>query len=190
MGNFEKQANISSIVFDSDKVINDRFPDSDKVEDADSIPFALRYYKCSGKIESGGSCSTNKYDTNRFCKDRIKGQVGWHPGWKDHKIKGRLIGLYLLHILYQSIINLVDKPVDDLPLYLQQLINEEKLEKDYYKQHVTNFILQNDDSNNSSTIIPSNTPLTMPMFDKIEKKKDLNMVMHFRNVICRTALLP
>ena len=109
-------------------------------------------------------------------------------------LKGRLIGLYLLHILYQSIINLVNHNMqsDELPSYLEQLINEENIEKEYYKQHVTNFILQNDEkvnNNNSTTSIPP-TPLSMPMFDKIENNKDINIVMHFRNAICRTALLP
>jgi len=174
----EGKANMSSFSFDPKKFQVDTFPDSTaKNSSIDSIPPALKYYICSGHVESSDECGKRKYNTKQFCTNtKIKGQVGWHPGWKDHMFIGRIIGLYLLHFLYLSIDDLSEEFTfnTDLNLLLDQLLEEELLEKQQYHAYANN-------KKNLTKIYPTY---------QLIKSKSINEILFFKQAICHTAILP
>jgi len=50
-------------------------------------------------------CRSNKYRTEPECID-ARYQVSWHPGWKDHMLKGRLIGHFLINSVEEALFEL------------------------------------------------------------------------------------
>lgn len=105
--------------------IRKRLPDSNQVENPEEeIPGALRYYLCGESIEGvkpcddmlrynmcedtakGEPCTLNKYKTDEVCEGNVRFQETWHPGYKDHNLKGRLLGYYMLDLLEEALIQL------------------------------------------------------------------------------------
>ena len=102
-----------------------RFPDSSKhpAEAVKGWPRAVKYLKCNGSLEGhyfckdypkrnfmcnypeGDLCRENKYLMRDTCKLK-KFQTDWMPGWKDHRLKGRLLGLFLLQTLVEALVEL------------------------------------------------------------------------------------
>ena len=105
--------------------IRQRLPDSNQVENPEEeIPDALRYYLCGESIEgvkpcddmlryemcedtvNGEPCTLNKYKTDEACEGNVRFQETWHPGYKDHNLKGRILGYYMLDLLEEALIQL------------------------------------------------------------------------------------
>jgi len=77
-------------------------PDSSTIEDIESLPNSLRYMTCGGKIESkDGVCEGHKWNTSGFCT-KTTFQASWHPGWKIHKLKGRLMAFFMVESLHEA----------------------------------------------------------------------------------------
>ena len=78
------------------------FPDSDDEDvKVDDLPKGVKFYRCGGHTEDGEICGDKqiKFDTKKVCKT-IGYQVKWHNGWKDHLLKGRVSGAFLIeHVL-------------------------------------------------------------------------------------------
>ena len=105
--------------------IRQRLPDSSQVENPeDELPDALRYYRCADTIEGvkrcndmlrfnlceakvlGELCTLHKYKTDETCEGNVRFQETWHPGWKDHNLKGRLLGYFVLDALEEALVQL------------------------------------------------------------------------------------
>jgi len=164
--------------------IRTKLPDSARVNDTQSIPLALRYYICDGHAEPNKEpCSSHKWDTRRFCP-KVKGQVGWHPGWKDHMLQGRLLGFYLLQRLKEALNaflpvsskrnetneNFQTKIHTVSSSYLLDLRNQEQLEQQHY---FTDF-----------TSLPK-----LNAYSSVTSPEIIQSLFHDPSV-CRTALLP
>ncbi len=80
------------------------FPNSDdedvKVEE---LPRGVKYYRCNGHTEKFGElCGDDKYkwNTTGICNEEMRFQTKWHPGWKDHLLKGRVTAAFIIeHVL-------------------------------------------------------------------------------------------
>ena len=74
------------------------------------LPPPLRNFMCGGFSESAYPCNDNirhwvcspeessicmdeKYDIKEVCREN-KYQTSWNPGWKEHFLKGRLLGYF------------------------------------------------------------------------------------------------
>jgi len=107
------------------KHLRKRMPDSnDNFIEVDEIPDALRYFICGETIEGSASCEDsmrfnaceteegllckqNKWRTKDKCID-ARYQTSWHPGWKEHLLRGRLLGYFLSNMLFEAVIDLRD----------------------------------------------------------------------------------
>jgi hypothetical protein len=94
---------------------------TESVEQAKSVPWAARYMSCTE--EAGDLCK----DEPRFCShcwidredgikpdkpqlNKPKGQVKWHPGWRQHQLMGRNIAFGVLEAL-QAAVNIWNEGV-------------------------------------------------------------------------------
>jgi len=59
----------------------------------------------NSKIADTTACRENKFRTKPDCLD-ARYQVSWHPGWKDHMLRGRLIGHFLINSLEEAMFEL------------------------------------------------------------------------------------
>jgi len=92
----------------------DGIPEVESADHAQTIPYAARFMKC--KPEAQSLCQ----DEPRFCskcwierEDGItptapqlgnpRGQVKWHPGWRDHQLVGRNLAMGVLTALQAAI---------------------------------------------------------------------------------------
>ncbi len=83
-----------------------KFPDSDDPKvDVSELPRGVKYYRCGGRTESGEPCGDNtiKFHTKDVCPKNIKGQVSWHNGYKDHLLRGRVSGLFLIENVFEAL---------------------------------------------------------------------------------------
>mmetsp|Transcript_7710 Transcript_7710/g.11021 ORF Transcript_7710/g.11021 Transcript_7710/m.11021 type:complete len:630 (-) Transcript_7710:48-1937(-) len=98
-----------------------RAPDS-KRDNVEIIPDALKYFMCNGATEGveacddlanfnmcaqkgGEECLRKKWPNNVVCK--VPAHKMLHlPGWKDHQLIGRLLGMTLVTILSEAIVDL------------------------------------------------------------------------------------
>jgi hypothetical protein len=87
------------------------------------IPLPLKNYRCNGSfeavikcddpmrynlcydIDNAQPCIDAKFKTKDACID-AKYQSSWHPGWKEHYLKGRLMGVFLVDMLQEALIDL------------------------------------------------------------------------------------
>lgn len=82
-------------------------------EQAKTLPWATRYLVCSA--EMADACRREKYCTKCW-QDREdgvtpeepqannpRGQVGWHPGWREHQLMGRNLAMAVLRSLQGAI---------------------------------------------------------------------------------------
>jgi hypothetical protein len=79
------------------------------------IPYAARYLKCSKErndlcARENRFCATcwmdrDDVDKNAFHKisSTVKSQVRWHPGWRVHQLRGRVLALSILDALQMAI---------------------------------------------------------------------------------------
>ena len=147
---------IGSMLMNADALENIRqrsIPDSNAVEDPiHDLPEAIRYYRCGQSIEGGircddsmrnfvcyadeniaedealdlNLCRMKKFDTKPCIDARF--QSTWHPGWKDHKLKGHLLGHFLITALDDAIIQLEQLKAlrgDDPGTLLKHLLQQE-----------------------------------------------------------------
>lgn len=92
--------------------------------DRNVLPPALDNFMCNGAVEGNvpcddpirfftcdqdgaESCADNKYNTEKGC-DYEAYQKSWHPGWKEHLLRGRLLGHFMLKTLEEALL-LFDK---------------------------------------------------------------------------------
>ena len=74
------------------------------------LPPAVKYYKCSGKVEEGGLCDANKWWADSSC-DMTKYQTKENSGWKDHRLIGRATGAFLIEMLAEALAELEYVPL-------------------------------------------------------------------------------
>jgi len=115
---FEKEG-MSSILYD--KVAVDVLRATRIPLNTDTAPPALQYLMCNGavegslpcddalrffmceQLETAQQCWSNKYHTLPGCDNS---QKSIHPGWKEHLLRGRLFGHYLLELLEEALLQL------------------------------------------------------------------------------------
>jgi len=97
---------LSAIQFDVD-YIRSLVPDT-SWETVDDLPPEVRYYKCAGQVEGGSVlCKENKWDTEGTTCDLSEYQTKEeNRGWKDHKLIGRVIGVFLVDTLLSALADL------------------------------------------------------------------------------------
>jgi len=182
------------------------------------VPTLLRNFKCYGNLEGAKECDDpmrhyiceehqndanhdnmeknvciqQKFKTELMCNNGFAKwyQTSWHPGWKAHYIKGKLLALYLLEALKQAILEIDQRTTAQLqqdgttqppPPTTDQLSNLELLLQR----------LQLEDDNDM--LVFQNSPV---LFDTWETNRDTlyninpSVLFRSRHVICHTALLP
>jgi len=111
-----------------------QIPDSSTIPNPDRhLPPSLRYYICNGEIEGvvecddslrnflcdteeGVLCKQNKFQTRDVCRTEVRHQTSWNPGWKDHLLRGRLLGYFMLDMMQEALVELekmVNKGMSD-----------------------------------------------------------------------------
>jgi hypothetical protein len=99
-------------VFVSDKVAP-KLPDSDDPDvDVESLPRGVKYYMCKGRRETNEPCSLNKWATEDVCP-KMKYQVNWHDGWKNHMFKGRMMAAFMIENVFGALYQLVSVHEED-----------------------------------------------------------------------------
>jgi len=101
---------LCTVGFNAD-YIRSLLPNSDK-STMDDLPFALRNYKCNGKVEQG-DCEMHKWNTS--C-DLAQYQTTSRSGWKDHRLIGRAIGVFLVNLLIDALDELQDVPFSPMTM--------------------------------------------------------------------------
>lgn len=155
------------------------------------IPSTLRNYRCNGSVEGVISCNNDpmrfgrcymdtddakpcieaKFKTKKKCMD-AKHQSSWHPGWKEHYLRGRLLGVYLVDALEEALIQL------------------DAMLSAHDRDRVLKVLLANEEDDYDLAI---NAPIPhVQAFD--EFKETMNNVgadtLFKSNAVCHTALLP
>ena len=86
----------------------------ESAEQAESVPWAARYLKCTDEAKS--LCD----EAQRFCSqcwiprddgiepeekqlDAPRGRVKWHPGWRFHQLQGRALAFSVLQALQTAV---------------------------------------------------------------------------------------
>jgi len=122
-----EDSGMGAFLMDHHKGLNDirqRAPDAVRGAGGKGrIPLPLKNYRCNGSFEGvvgcddpmrhfkcynvddNGPCIEEKFKTKHKCMD-AKYQTSWHPGWKEHYIKGRLLGVFLVEMLNEALIQL------------------------------------------------------------------------------------
>lgn len=92
----------------------DGIPEVESAEQAETIPWAARYMKCTDEAKE--LCN----EEPRFCakcwidrednivprmnqRDSPRGQVKWHPGWRKHQLMGRNLAFAVLEALQAAV---------------------------------------------------------------------------------------
>ena len=88
-------------------------PETTSEEQVHTLPWAVQYLRCTA--EMADTCRREKYCTTCW-QDRDDGltppirqvqnppgQVGWHPGWREHQLMGRNLAMALLRSLQTAI---------------------------------------------------------------------------------------
>jgi len=78
------------------------FPNSDEVADPMELPPGVRYFMCSGHVESGDPCAIDKWKTAESCP-KVGYQTSWHTGWKHHQFIGHLLAGYMVELLSDAL---------------------------------------------------------------------------------------
>ena len=97
-------------------------PDSTRFTHPEQLPPALRFYQCNGASEGIYSCIDEKNhflcgsETGEQCRNqKFRPNLGceyqryhspWIQGWKEHRLRGRLLGLFLVQQLYDALMDL------------------------------------------------------------------------------------
>lgn len=92
----------------------DGIPETTSVEQAETLPYAARYLKCSDDAvsvckEQPRYCATcwierkDKVEPEAKQLPKPKGQVAWHPGWRAHQLQGRVLAFSVLEALQLAI---------------------------------------------------------------------------------------
>lgn len=96
-------------------------------EQAEQLPFAARYLKCANDVQE--ICSSQP----RFCAhcwidrddgvkpdmsqlDKPKGQVKWHPGWRQHQLQGRVLAFSVIEALQVAVTLYSEETMGGQPL--------------------------------------------------------------------------
>jgi len=91
------------------RFVSKQLPDSTRITHPEQLPPALQYFQCDGSIEGNTSkstiCRKNKFLPNENCELK-KYQSEWNFGWKDHRLKGRMFGLFLIQLLHDALMEL------------------------------------------------------------------------------------
>jgi len=75
-----------------------------------TLASGLHKMVCDMALENNGDCNNEKYNTAESCgTKRVKGQASWHPGWKVHRVRGIMLGYFLVSSLSNAIDQLVLK---------------------------------------------------------------------------------
>lgn len=97
-------------------------PDSTRFTHPEQLPPALQYYQCSGasegiypcddelnhflcESEKGEPCRNQKFRPNLGCEYQ-QYHSPWITGWKEHRLRGRLLGLFLVQLLHDALLDL------------------------------------------------------------------------------------
>ena len=155
---------IGTVLMNADALerIRHSMPDTNVVaEPMADLPEAIRYYRCGESIEGGIKCDDSmrnfvcyvdeeisnddalnlnlcrekKFDTKPCIDARF--QSSWHPGWRDHKLKGHLLGHFLITALDDAIIELEQLKAlhgNDPGTLLQQMKELEDRERRSFNQ--------------------------------------------------------
>jgi len=99
-----------------------QFPDSSRLPPAQAtyLPPALRYYTCEGHSEgtegcddpphyvcqTDPTCVQQKFIAQAECPEITEYQHLWNDGWKEHLFRGRLMGMWLLDLLKEALLEL------------------------------------------------------------------------------------
>jgi len=94
-------------------------PDYEKGENQKGLPKSLKKFICNGIPESG-KCTDYKWDT-KHCY--VEGQVPWHHGWKRHKLRGSILGHFMISILKESVDQLMSSLDVSLPKSILDTVN-------------------------------------------------------------------
>jgi hypothetical protein len=92
----------------------DAIPETTSHAQSLTLPFAVRYLKCSN--DASDLCNNHRFcakcwiNRTDVSKDKFlsilptpPSQVKWHPGWRYHQLKGRVLALSLLDALQAAI---------------------------------------------------------------------------------------
>ena len=92
----------------------DGIPEVTSLEQAETIPWASRYMKCAN--EYADLCKGNRFcatcwvdrddvprETFMSIRNDVPSQVRWHPGWRFHQLKGRVLAINILTALQSAI---------------------------------------------------------------------------------------
>jgi hypothetical protein len=94
---------------------HDGIPEVVSPAQATTIPYAARFIKCAAEQQELCKnepkyctvCWIDRDDVPRSSFDNIKdrpgGQVSWHPGWRDHQLKGRVLAFTILEALQEAV---------------------------------------------------------------------------------------
>ena len=97
-------------------------PDSNRFTHPEQLPSALQYYQCNGAAEgtfqcsnttthfictaeNANSCQAHKFHSEMTCEYQ-QHHSPWIPGWKEHLLRGRLLGLFLIQLLQDALLDL------------------------------------------------------------------------------------
>jgi hypothetical protein len=86
-------------------LLKSNVPDANENELAQQkLPAALQYLICKSAVEGKTApCNEYKYDTSPCAPKSIAGQVGWHPGWKQHQYQGVVQAKWLVTALREAV---------------------------------------------------------------------------------------
>jgi len=77
-----------------------------------SMPWAAQYMKCSAEMNA--ECGSHKYQSQCWVeredikpptaqRPQVGGQASWHPGFRSHKLTGRVLSMWILQALEEAI---------------------------------------------------------------------------------------
>lgn len=92
----------------------DGITEVESLNQAKDIPWAARFLKCKDEVESlckeeprfCAKCWINREDgisPERKQRNKPRGQVKWHPGWRPHQLMGRNLAFAILEALRAAI---------------------------------------------------------------------------------------
>mmetsp|Transcript_27524 Transcript_27524/g.40664 ORF Transcript_27524/g.40664 Transcript_27524/m.40664 type:complete len:613 (-) Transcript_27524:109-1947(-) len=126
---FSVEGKIGVASLDVRQLASQDMPDSTRITHPEQLPKALQYLQCNGSIEGhhncneesvhnicndekGEICRGNKFFDNENC-EMVQYQSDWNCGWKEHRLKGRLFGLLLIHLLQDALLDL-DRAMNEI----------------------------------------------------------------------------
>jgi hypothetical protein len=101
-------------------------PETEDEKQVESLPWAAQNLKCQKDVSY--LCTDKKFKFRTTCwvaRDDVKpptqqasaagSQVGWHPGFREHQLKGRVIAMVVLEALLDAVNTWLDAVVMDGP---------------------------------------------------------------------------